>query len=113
MIDELVGFAAAPIELEFSGTDRALINHTLQHWFAATGKRAVPELDAKIANFKIRMAHLALGVRFKYTTVGKNGRLLAEADGENAITLSQVKLGTLWFDGWKNLEYEIMCVVVD
>lgn len=113
MIDELVAFASEPIELLLNSTDRAQIAHTFLHWFQATGKRAVPDLEQRVLDYQKKLATLALNIRFKYVNADKSGQLVAEADGANAVTLAELKAGTLWFDGWNRMEYEVLCVIQD
>ena len=111
MIDELTAVTSAPITLELSAQDRAQVNHTFQHWFAAVTKRAVPDLDQRVQQFKLSLSKLALVVEFSYA--GSSGTLLATAAGQEAETLAQLKAGTLWFDGWPHLERSVLCVIQD
>jgi hypothetical protein len=113
MIDELVELTTQRSELELSSTDRAQVNHTFQHWFEAVNKRQCPDLEQKVADFKAKMSKLALVIKFtwQYGGDGKDLILTASADGAPGQTLQQMKVGTLWFNGWKNLEYEVLCVI--
>lgn len=116
MLDEVTGITQEPIPLILSPTDRAQINHTFQHWFVAINKRPAPNLEQLIKDFQVKMSRLSMVIEFSYqygSVAGKanTGWPTAFADGEAGQTLNQMKNGTLWFDGWKNLEYEVLCVI--
>lgn len=115
-IEEIEGFIANPlVELEFSGVQRAQINACMQHWFAAVNKRQCPDLERRVNDLKRRLSMLALQIKFKYEFVdgSRDTQLVAYADGEGQETLRMIKSGTLWFDRWKSLEYEVMLAATD
>jgi len=118
MLDEVTGITQKPIDLILSATDRVQINHTFQHWFAAINKRQVPDLERLTKEFQLKMAKLAMVIKFSYqygAVAGKPGTgwPIASAEGDAAETLNQMKNGTLWFNGWKNLDYEVLQVIQD
>jgi hypothetical protein len=116
MIDEVKTVCTQPIDLILSPTDRAQILHCFTHHFAAINKRPVDNLDQLVKAFQNKMAQLAMVITFSYQygdAVGRSntGWARAHADGEAGQTLNQMRNGTLWFDGWKNLDYEVLCVL--
>jgi hypothetical protein len=115
MINEISELTREPVVLEFSGVERVQIYSTFLHWFAAVNKKPVPDLERRVAEFKQRLSQLSRVIKFSYKfQLGcKDSDLIAEADGLAGQTLQQMKSGTLWFDAWPYLEYEVMAAVSD
>jgi len=108
-IHEVSDWTSGPIKMPITGTDRAVIAHTLLHWFEAANKRPCPDLDQKCIQFKKSLAKLALSIELSY----QNGQLTATALGEDLDTLNKVRAGTLWFNGWDHVEARLLTVVQD
>jgi hypothetical protein len=92
------------------------INHTFQQWFAAINKRQVENLPQLIKDFQTKMTRLSAVIKISYqygAVAGKanTGWPVTSAEGEAGQTLSQMKNGTLWFNPWRNLDYEILQVI--
>jgi hypothetical protein len=73
-------------------------------------------LEQLIKDFKVKMSRLSMVIKISYqygAVAGKanTGWPTATADGEAGQTLNQMRNGTLWFDAWRNLEYEVLCVI--
>ena len=109
MIEELEELTTQPIPASLTVFDRGKINATLLHWFEATNKRQVPDLDLRVKAFKVRLSRLASVIEISYY----RGRLTSSAPGDSADTLAQVRGGSLWFDGWNNLEARLLAVLND
>lgn len=90
----------------FNQSQRAELYHGLLHWFAATNKVQVRNLEVLSVAFKKCLYNLAMQVEFKI--VGHN--LIACATGEAGDTLKQIKFGTLWFSAWDNVDLRMFAL---